>query len=124
MTTPGLIKAFTVAAALGARLLVKPTATAGQVAAAVASTDAIIGVSGRLPGAVGEHVDVILGGIAEVVYGGTIAAGDLLTSDASGRAIAAAPGAGVNARVAGIALVAGVVGDIGTILLSPGRIQG
>ena len=72
----------------------------------------------------GDRIDVVRSGMTPVIYGGTVAAGDLLTSDASGRAVTAAPGAGVNAYVIGQAEIAGVVGDIGSMTVFAGRIQG
>jgi hypothetical protein len=38
--------------------------------------------------------------------------------------VAAAPGAGVNNRIVGFALVSAVVGDVAAILLSPCVMQG
>ncbi len=43
---------------------------------------------------------------------------------ASGRAVTAAPAGGVNNRVIGIAMVSGVVGDIGQMIVSQGSVQG
>ena len=60
----------------------------------------------------------------EVEYGGTVAAGDLLTSDAQGRAVIASPASGTNARIVGIAEYSGALGDIGVIDLSLGSLQG
>ncbi|REM14738.1 DUF2190 domain-containing protein, partial [Mycobacterium tuberculosis] len=72
----------------------------------------------------GDRIDGVRLGIAEVEYGGAVAAGDPLTSDASGRAIVAAPAAGANARLVGFAEVAGVLGDIGSVFISPCVMQG
>ena len=120
-----LRKNYVAAAAIGAYLITKFTANDGEVALATASTDKLTGVNGRLAAAVaGDRVDIGRAGIEEVMYGGAVAAGDLLTADGSGRAVAAAPGAGVNAYVIGVAEVAGVLGDIGSVLIAPGRIQG
>ena len=47
-----------------------------------------IGISGRLGASVsGDRCDVTRAGLEEVQYGGTVAAGDPLTSDANGKAI-------------------------------------
>ncbi|MGH8568782.1 MAG: DUF2190 domain-containing protein, partial [Gammaproteobacteria bacterium] len=70
------------------------------------------------------RVECALAGTAEVEYGGTVTRGGLLTADSVGRAIAAAPAAGVNNRIIGIALVSGVISDIGLVQLAPGQIQG
>jgi hypothetical protein len=85
----------------------------------------LMGVTDRLGAAVaGDRIDVVRSGIAEVEFGGTVARGDPLTADASGRAVAAAPAAGANAYVIGFAEVSGVLGDIGSASILPGRIQG
>jgi hypothetical protein len=108
-----------------ARAIVKAGSADGTVAVATASTDAILGVSERLDAANGERVDVIHSGIAETVAGGPIAYGDFVTASNAGRAVAAAPAAGVNARVAGLALQSALAaGDIIDTLLTPCRVQG
>ncbi|MBW4484894.1 MAG: DUF2190 family protein [Tildeniella torsiva UHER 1998/13D] len=124
MRTDGLIKAYNAGGAIGARLFVKPHSTAGQVVVAAAATDKIIGATTEIASASGDRVDVALTGIAEIIYGGTVAAGDLVTSDSAGKAVVAAPSAGVNNRIGGVALTAGVSGDYGSVLLQPGSLQG
>jgi len=96
---------------------------------AAAATDAIFGVSdgvttGYLNASTGMTVDVHVTGPVRIVYGGTVTRGDLLVSDSDGRAITAAPAAGVNNRTGGVALVSGVVGDVGSVLINPGHVQG
>ncbi|MCE2910381.1 MAG: DUF2190 domain-containing protein [Burkholderiaceae bacterium] len=125
MRNQGLVKTFNTGAAVARSRIVKFGADERTVVVGAASTDLLIGVSDDVAApATGDVVDVVLSGVATVEYGGTVAAGAYLTSDATGRAVAAAPGAGVNAAIIGIAMVAGVVGDLGAVLLSPGRIQG
>lgn len=124
MANPDLIKTFTAEAAVAAYRIVKHGTADTNVVQAAASTDALLGVSGLLAGVIDNRVDIILCDIAEVEYGGTITRGDWLTADANGKAVAAAPAAGVNANVIGRAMMSGVTGDIGTVLLAPGRIQG
>jgi len=120
-----LNKSYTAEGVIPAYRIVKFGAADGGVLAAAAATDKLIGVNDRLPFAVsGDRGDVVRVGIAEVEYGGTVAAGDLLTSDASGRAIVATAAAGSNIRVIGVAEVAGVVGDIGSLCIEPGMFQG
>jgi len=121
---PGLTKTYVAEGAIPARALVKAGSTAGSVAVATASTDAIIGVAERLDAAAGERVDVIHSGIAEVVMGGAAGYGDFLTAGASGAGVAASPAAGINARVAGMALSSGVSGDIIDMLITLASIQG
>ncbi|MBF0481275.1 MAG: DUF2190 domain-containing protein [Desulfovibrionaceae bacterium] len=121
---PGLIKTYGADGAIPARAIVKAGSAAGKMAAASAATDAIFGVNERLDAADGELVDIVHTGIVEVVCGGNLAYGDFFTSDANGRAIKAAPGAGVNMSVAGRILEAGVPGDIVRGLLIITQIQG
>ena len=74
--------------------------------------------------AAGDTVRVMLSGITRVMLGGTVARGDWITTDAAAKGVKAAPGAGVNAAVIGKAMASGVDGDIISVLLAPGRIQG
>jgi hypothetical protein len=111
-------------AAILAYRIVKPGSTDDFVSTAAASTDKLLGVVEGVAPAINERCAVVLEGIADVTFGGTVARGDPLTSDATGRAITAAPGAGVNARIIGFARVSAVVGDVGEILISLGVMQG
>lgn len=120
---PELFLSYTAGAAISANRFVKFGANDRTVVQAAAATDAIMGVS-DLAAASTETVDVCLSGVFPVVYGGTVTRGDLLTSDSTGRAIVAAPAAGVNHRIGGVAMVSGVVGDLGSVRLSPGSFQG
>lgn len=122
--TDGLIKAFKAAGTIGRRLIVKMGTADDEVVVATASTDGLLGVSAEIDVATGERVDVVMSNIAEVIYGGTVTRLDWLTSDATGRAVAAVPSAGVNANVLGQAMVSGVVGDVGVVHIAKGRIQG
>ena len=122
---PTLSKAYNAEGAIGNRLIVQPGAAEGGVAVASAVGQALLGVADAPKGVVDtERVTVVHDGIADVLYGGNVSFGDFLTTDASGRAIASSPGAGTNHNVIGRALVGGVVGDIGKVHLSIGRIQG
>jgi hypothetical protein len=124
MLNPILTKNFNAGAAVNAFRIVKMGADDNNVIQAAAATDALVGVSTCLAAASAEPVDVILSGVAEVTYGGNVTRGALLTSDANGKAVAAAPAAGANVAVIGRALVSGVDGDVGCVLLAPGQIQG
>lgn len=121
---PGLIKSFTAETAIAAYRIVKHGTADTNAIQATGVNDALIGVSGQVAGDVGKRVDIILTDTTEVEYGGTVTRGDFLTSDASGRAVTSAPAAGTNNNVIGRAMVSGVVGDIGSVFLAPGRIQG
>ena len=132
-----LIKNYTAAAAVTVRRLVRFDATSPNpnVQHATAATDSIVGVSlmsgdsqpTGTPGifAIGNRVDVVLLGAAEVEAGAAFSAGALLTADGTGRAIVAAPGLAVNNRIVGIALQpAGAAGDIVQINVNPMSLQG
>jgi hypothetical protein len=118
MRNVGLTKTLLAAAAIGANLIVKFTAT-DTVGAAAASTDKLVGVSDLGADAAGDRVDVILDGIALVKAGGTVAAGDLVTANASGQAVATTTAAD---RYIGVAMDAGVSGDLIGVRLAPGLI--
>ncbi|MDR2551446.1 MAG: hypothetical protein LBD10_14745 [Desulfobulbus sp.] len=124
MPNPGLIKTFVAEAAVAAYRIAKFGTSDANVVQATAVGDALIGVCGLVAGDAGRRVDIIMSDIAEVEYGGNVTRGDWLTTDASGRAVSAAPAAGTNNNVIGRALVSGVVGDIGHCMLAPCRIQG
>ncbi len=122
---PILTENFTAGAAIAPYRICKPGAADGAALQAAANTDAMDGVSDSLgAAAAGDRVDIHTMGVVEVEYGGTVTRGGQLTSDADGKAIAAAPGAGVNMRVIGLARVSGVAGDICLVRLAPGQIQG
>ncbi|TAD90954.1 MAG: DUF2190 domain-containing protein [Alphaproteobacteria bacterium] len=118
-----LVKSFRATGAIGFRRLVAARTGAGssdrEVVQAAATSDPIIGVCLNETGAVaGEVVNVLMIGWEPVKLGGTVTRGQLLTSDASGRAIAAA----ATNRVVGIAQASGVADDEIDILLSPGAV--
>lgn len=126
MANPGLVKSFVAEAAVLPYRIVKFGSADGQVLQAAAATDASVGVADNLgQDTANSRVDVILSDIADVEAGGAITRGALVTSDASGRAVSAAPAAGANVRVIGTALAnAGAAGEIIPLLLSPGSFQG
>lgn len=125
MNNPGLIKAFIATAIIAPYRIVKFGVDDNHVLVSAASTDAHIGVTGAVvPQAVESPIDIIMDDIAEIEYGGAVTRGDLLTSDAQGRAVTAAPAAGVNARIIGQAMSSGVLGDIGSVHLNATQIQG
>ena len=116
---------FVAGAAVAGFRIVKPGASETLVVQSSAATDTHSGVCVQPNGAaLGFRVDVCIDGPADVEYGGTIARGDLVTADASGRAIKATASVGSNVRIIGDALASGVVGDIGRINVQPGSFQG
>lgn len=119
----GLARTYVADAAVAKCRLVK-LSSQKTCAQAAAATDLIVGVADSLGAALGETLDVILDGVATVEYGGNVAVGAPLTSDADGKAVTAAPSAGANARLIGFALVAGVAGDLGSVLIQQGVMQG
>ena len=122
MANPGLTKNFLAGAAVAARRIVKFSAD-NTVIQAAAAADASFGVSDLAAENAGR-CDVILGGITPIEFGGTITRGALVTSDVDGKAVAAAPAGGANARIIGTAMISGVVGDLGDVLLGPCSLQG
>lgn len=125
MSNPNLIKNYIAETAVTKFRIVKwGTADGAVVPATATATDALIGVVGAFGAAAGERVDVIRSGLADVEYGGTVTRGQPLMADANGKAVAAAPAAGVNARIVGYAEVSGVAGDIGSLTVGPELIQG
>lgn len=110
---------YKASAAVAAHRLVEPGANDGEVRQGASDAAKLIGVSGSRPVAADETVEVATVGIADVEYGGNVARGDLLTADASGKAIATAA---AGKRVVGTAVVSGIDGDIGEVLVSPGSV--
>lgn len=119
-----LIKGGTAEAAIAAYRIVKPGTTDGSYVQAAAAADALMGVCESVGPALGERVDVVKAGIAEVEFGGTVARGGPVTADANGKGVAAAPAAGSNVRIIGFAEVSAVAGDIAPVWIEPGLMQG
>lgn len=122
MNNPGLIKSLLAGAAIAAHRIVKFGDADNKVVQASAATDALIGVT-ELGAENGGVCSFVVEGIAVVEYGGTVTRGQLLTADASGKAVAAAPTATNTVRVIGIAMVSGVSGDLGSVKLAPGSLS-
>jgi len=120
----GLTKNYNAGGAVTQRRFVKFGADDKTVVLAAAATDLIIGASTDIDTALGEPTDVQMDGIAILKAGGAITRGNEVTSDATGQAVAAAPGAGANNRIGGIALASAANGDLIPVLLSPGVKQG
>lgn len=119
-----LAKNFTAAAAVNAFRIVKLSA-AETVTLASAATDNLLGVNADVAPALGERCDVVLMGIAFVEAGAAVPLGSMVTSDAVGRGVVAAPGVGANVRVVGLALEAATAaGDVIRVLLEAGVMQG
>lgn len=113
------LRNYIATAAIGAYLIVKHSANDGEVTQASAATDTLLGVTEGIAPAAGERVDIVLSGLADVTYGGNVAKGDPLTSDANGKAIKATV---AGSRIIGFAEVAGVANDIGLVHISLGTL--
>jgi hypothetical protein len=123
MRNEGLQKTLIAGAAVAKNRIVKFGSSDTAAVQAAAATDLLIGVSDNLGAASGEPFDVIVDGIALVEYGGNVTRGAMLTADADGKAVAAAPAAEATARVIGVAMVSGAAGDIGSVLVRQGAVS-
>jgi hypothetical protein len=125
MANPGFTKTYNAVANISAYTLVKPSGVNdGEVVPAAAATDPILGVAQNVDVLNGQQVDVIHEDSANVLLGGTVAAGDPITSNASAQGVKAVPAAGSNNRIVGFALTSGVSGDIIPVKLQLGFMQG
>ena len=109
MATPGIYKNFEADGEIGPYVIVTHGTADYAVKAATGATVALVGTTDELGKLSNGRVDVCTGGIPEVALGGTVAAGDPLTSDASGKAVKATAAGN---RILGFALVSGASGDI------------
>jgi hypothetical protein len=124
VSNPLLLKGFTAGGAISPYRIVRFSA-AETVIQAAAATEAMFGVNTDLTIVSGERVEVMTHGIAWVEAGAAITIGAPVTADSLGRGVTAAPAAGVNNRIIGLALDAAVAaGDQIRVLLSPGLMQG
>lgn len=117
---PRLTKSRRAAADIAAGFLILKYATPavdGTVAVATGPTDALAGVADSLAVTQGQMQDVHVLGFTEVRLGGTVAAGDRLTSDANGKAVKVAA---ATDHSIGFAQAPGVADDIIPITAVPG----
>ena len=119
MANPEFIKTYDAGAAVTPYTIVKFSADYTVVPAA-ASTDVLVGVTTEVSSNSGDRVDVVHSGAPYVKLGGTVSAGDPITSDASGYGVKAAPATGVNANCIGRARYGGVAGDVIEVLMPHG----
>lgn len=127
MNNPVLTKNFLAGGTIAPFTIVKFGSDDNTVVAASAVADfqlGVVDIPAQGNASSGERVDVVVGGVAEVKYGGNVTRGALLTTDGSGYAVTAAPSAGTNNRIIGVAMQSGVSGDVGSVLLSQGSVQG
>lgn len=123
MNPLGLVKNFTAETLVNKRRIVAFGTGDGLVKQAASDTDTF-GVSGVRGAQAGERLDVYLSGVHPVECGAVVVAGHFVTADADGRAIPAAPAAGVQMLVIGRALQSGGVGAQLDILIQPQQITG
>lgn len=112
-------KSWKATAALGKGVAVK--LSSGEVVAATAGTDVVIGVTASAVDA-GGPADVRLrsaAGTAVVKAGGTVAVGDAVTATTGGAVITTVT---ANDQIIGYALEAAVSGDLFEVLLSTGKV--
>lgn len=93
--------------------IVKLDSTEDQVVLASAATDAILGVLQNKPTS-GQYGSIAISGVTKVIAGGNVSAGNMVTADANGKAVATT---NAGDSVLGMALTAAVSGDIFTILI-------
>lgn len=74
-----------------------------------------VGVLQNAPSAVGDAAAVATAGSTKIAFGGTVANGAAVSSDAAGKAVTAATGD----IILGTAALGGASGEIGTIVFHP-----
>lgn len=87
--------------------------SSGQVVTVSSAGGRAVGVLQNDPDTAGQAATVAIGGICKVKYGGNITAGNNVQADSDGDVIVAASGD----YILGVAMVSGVDGDIGSVLL-------
>lgn len=118
------VKAYTAGGAINANSIVKYGASDYAVLQSGAVSDHNMGITTEVATVSGDRVDVVLGGIADLKLGGTVTRGDRITSDASGNGVTAAPAAGTNNWIVGIAVISGVSGDLIPVFVNQEVFQG
>jgi hypothetical protein len=108
------------AAAIGGYLIVAATAN-DKVLKATAATDLLIGTTDQFGiGAAGGPIGIALGGVSEVVLGGTVENGEPITADGNGKGVKCTPTANTQKRYIGFATQRGDAGDIIKYRCAPG----
>ncbi len=124
MSPLGLVKPFTAEGEIKKRRIVAYGSGEGLVAEASAA-QSLLGVSGIRGAVDGATVDVYLSDIQDVEVSEPISFGDYVTSDADGRGIVAAPGAGVTVEVVGRAVAdSGGAGSYVQVRINPQQVTG
>ncbi len=109
MANPEFFKTLIADGVVGSYRIVAHGSVDGSAKQADAATDALMGTTQEFGAVDAERLDVALGGLPEVQYGGTVQRGDPLTSDAEGKAVKATVS---GSRIIGFAWVSAVANDI------------
>lgn len=120
----GLVTAFEASADILPHRIVafSSPSTNSRIATATSATGPLVGTTGKIAGASGAMVDVErCGGVPRVQLGGTVAAGDWLTTNNVGKAIKVTA---AGQRTIGQADQPGVADDIINYLGAPGVVGG
>jgi hypothetical protein len=117
MRSDVLIKTYNAPAAIPGYSLITFAAGINNIETANAATDPLLGLTTSVGSQDNGRCDVIMAGVSEALMGDTVTKGQVLTTDASGRAI---PATADTDRVIGIALADAVVDDIAAILVAQG----
>ncbi|AZV77939.1 DUF2190 domain-containing protein [Parasedimentitalea marina] len=118
---PTFIRAYPAGAAVaGYRIVMfSDAASSNTITQADSNTASSLGVSDAMGSELDGMCDVHRDGLVHVELGGTVAAGDPLTSDGEGKAIAAIAATATTIRIVGFADEPGVTGDVIDAFLSP-----
>ena len=123
MAQRGMTIPLTASAAVTGRRILKMTGSK-QAAHAVASNERAFGVA-EFDTPAGQPLGVLVTGVVKITAGAAVAAGSYICADAQGRAVAAAPAAGVNAFCIGLAIEsAAAAGEEIDVLLGMVALQG
>ena len=116
---PNFIRSYEASAAIAPFRIVKfsDAANSSKIATAAGKLERLVGTTGKMGGDTGDMTDVVRGGIGGVELGGPVQAGDKLTSDANGKAIATTT---AGDRIVGFAEQPGVADDIIDYFCAPG----
>lgn len=109
---PGKLFSATAGADLSAKQFCFVKVSAARTVVAAGNGERAIGVLQDKPTS-GKIGAVMLDGISKILFGGTVAAGDLISADANGAAVVPATGE----AALGICLVGGAAGEVGEGIL-------
>jgi hypothetical protein len=97
----------------------------GKAAAVAGTTDVPVGILQNDPSAAGRAAEIMVSGVSEIIAGGALTAGNQVSTDASGRAVAVTAGTDTTRYVVGHVLIGcSNSGERATVLfncMNPGR---